>query len=143
MISDNFTPYSALAGGLVIGLAAALLFSLNGKILGNSGIIARALFYFRYKSTWEIFFVFGLFLGALIMRILTQDWVAVEINAGVIQLIIAGFLVGFGTNMGSGCTSGHGICGLARFSKRSLVATLIFMITGILTVFLTHHVIGK
>jgi uncharacterized membrane protein YedE/YeeE len=129
-----------LIGGALIGSAAALLLFLNGRIAGISGILAGI---FSSSSgaerLWRGAFVIGLVGGAAIYSLIFGH-LAVELQAGDFTLIIAGLLVGFGTRLGSGCTSGHGVCGLARRSPRSLLATMTFMGVGILTVFLMRHI---
>lgn len=139
---ENFTPNSSLIGGMLIGLSAAILILFNGKIMGISGIIGRSMFVFKDKSFWRVFFLIGIVFGALLFRIITQSRLQILIEASFLKLIVAGFLVGIGTNLGSGCTSGHGICGMARFSKRSIWATMIFMLSGIITVFVFKHFPG-
>jgi uncharacterized membrane protein YedE/YeeE len=132
---------SALLGGILIGLSAALLLLFNGRIAGISGIVNGV----TWRSTrsewaWRAAFLAGLMLaGALAMRILGQHTPS---PVGSPVLVIAGLLVGYGTTLGNGCTSGHGVCGLGRLSKRSLVAVLVFMATAIVTVFITRHVLG-
>jgi uncharacterized membrane protein YedE/YeeE len=129
----NIAYVHGLIGGMLIGTAAVILFWFNGRIMGVSGITSRLLSAKADKDHWwELAFVFGLVLGGLIYQMIFP--VAVGINASGWGLMAAGFLVGFGTVIGSGCTSGHGICGMARSSKRSIVATIIFMFMGILTV---------
>lgn len=139
---ENFVPLQAFSGGILIGIAATLLLLLNGKILGASGIIARALFCYQGKSFWEVFFLAGLVLGAFFYQFTVKEPLAIVIDASVSILIIAGLLVGFGTSLGSGCTSGHGVCGIARFSMRSVIATMAFMLSGIITVYIVRHVLG-
>lgn len=130
---DTFTPFASLAGGALIGLAAALLLLLNGRIAGISGIAGGLLAAETGARAWRILFLLGLIAGAVAM-----SWFGVaarpEIAAGWPLLVSAGVLVGFGTRLGGGCTSGHGVCGLGRLSGRSLVATLTFIVTGVLTV---------
>ena len=138
---SNFTPWSALAGGILVGLAAASFLLLNGRIAGISGILGGLLTPFKGDIAWRSAFMLGL-LGAPAVWLLAADLPAIEINAGYPALIIAGLLVGVGTRYGSGCTSGHGVCGLSRLSPRSLVATLSFMATGFITVFVIRHVLG-
>ncbi len=140
---ENFTPFSALVGGMVIGISATILLFFNGKILGISGIISRVLLGFQDKSVWQIVFLIGLIVGTLLYRLFFPDQLSLSIDASEKVLIAAGLLVGFGTNLGSGCTSGHGICGIARFSKRSIVATIIFMLAGMLTVYVVKHIMGS
>ncbi len=139
---SNFTPLSGLAGGLMIGAAAALLLLLNGRIAGISGIAGGIFSGAGEERLWRIAFVAGLVVGPLAVAAVTGDMPVVEIAAGWPLLIVAGLLVGFGTRLGSGCTSGHGVCGLARLSPRSLAATATFMIVAGATVFVVRHVIG-
>ena len=136
---ENFTPVSGLAGGLLIGLAAALLLLLTGRIGGVSGIVGGLLVRKGSEAGWRAAFVAGLLLGALAYVLATGDALAVRMQASLPVLAAAGLLVGFGTRLGSGCTSGHGVCGVARLSKRSIAATATFCGVAILTVFLTHH----
>jgi hypothetical protein len=138
----NFTPVTALIGGLLIGLASVLLMLFNGRIAGISGILGGLLPPARGDTTWRLAFVLGLVLGGLIFVYAGGDLHAIEIEAETPVLIGAGLLVGFGTRLGSGCTSGHGICGIGRLSPRGIVATLIFMGVAIVTVFVTRHLIG-
>ena len=138
---ENFTPVSGLVGGLLIGLAAALLLLLNGRISGISGIVGGLLAPKCADIGWRVVFVAGLVLGAFIYMLATGDAIPISMQASLPVIVVAGLLVGFGTRLGSGCTSGHGICGIARLSRRSIVATLVFMGVAILTVFLTRHVI--
>ena len=120
-------------GGCLIGLATTIMLYVNGRITGNSGILG-GLWTLNFKTdAWKIFYLAGLVLGTLLYDFIGGD-VDYQLKADYPIIIVAGLLVGYGTRLGSGCTSGHGICGLARFSKRSLVATLTFMGTGILTV---------
>ena len=138
---ENFTPVSGLVGGLLIGLAAALLLLLNGRISGISGIVGGLLVRNSSEAGWRAAFVAGLLLGASAYVLATGEAVLVRMQASLPVLVAAGLLVGFGTRLGSGCTSGHGICGIARLSKRSIAATAMFFGVAILTVFLTHHVL--
>jgi uncharacterized membrane protein YedE/YeeE len=125
----HFTPWSSLAGGVLIGLAAAMLVLLNGRI---GGLVAAR----RGDTTWRVAFVLGLFAAPLVMLLYAT---APRIAAGAGTLVVAGLLVGLGTSYGSGCTSGHGVCGLSRLSPRSLVATAAFMAAGVATVYLARH----
>ena len=136
---ENFTPISGLIGGLLIGLATTLMLLLNGRIAGISGIVGGLLTRKGSEVGWRAMFVAGLLLGALVYMLATGGALLVRIEASLPIVVVAGLLVGFGTRLGSGCTSGHGVSGLARFSKRSIVATSVFMGAGIVTVFLTHH----
>lgn len=138
---ESFTPVSGLVGGLLIGLAAALLLLLNGRISGISGIVGGLVVPKESDAGWRVAFVAGLLLGALAYVLATGDAVLVRMQASLPVLVVAGLLVGFGTRLGSGCTSGHGVCGIARLSKRSIAATAVFFGVAILTVFLTRHVI--
>ena len=136
-----FTPYSALAGGMLIGLAAALFAALNGRIAGISGIVGGLLVPRAGDVAWRIAFVAGMFAaprGWLVFTRLPE----IRIDAGFPLLIVAGLVVGLSTRYGAGCTSGHGVCGIARLSPRSIVATLAFMSTGFATVFVMRHLIG-
>ena len=136
---ENFTPISGLIGGLLIGLATTLMLLLNGRIAGISGIVGGLLTRKGSEVGWRAMFVAGLLLGAFVYMLATGGALLVRIEASLPIVVVAGLLVGFGTRLGSGCTSGHGVSGLARFSKRSIVATSVFMGAGIVTVFLTHH----
>jgi len=138
---ENFTPVSGLIGGLLIGLAAALLLLLNGRLSGISGIVGGLLAPKGSDAGWRVVFVAGLLLGAFIYVLATGDAMLVRMQASLPVLVVAGLLVGFGTRLGSGCTSGHGVCGISRLSRRSIVATSAFFGVAMLAVFLTHHVI--
>jgi uncharacterized membrane protein YedE/YeeE len=133
-----FTPWTALAGGALIGIAAALLLALNGRVAGVSGILA-AFIQERGRAAWQGAFVVGLVAGAGLASLAGLG----EMRASPVarpMLLIAGLLVGFGTRMGGGCTSGHGVCGVGRLSVRSMVATCAFLAAGIATVFVVRHV---
>lgn len=138
---NAFTPLSALAGGVVIGLAAAMLILFNGRIAGISGIIGGLLRPRSGETGWRIAFLAGMLVAPILYGALV-GLPEIRIDAGVPMLLAAGLLVGFGTRYGSGCTSGHGVCGLARLSPRSLIATLLFMAAGFTTVYLVRHVFG-
>ncbi|MFH1805888.1 MAG: YeeE/YedE family protein [Pseudomonadota bacterium] len=139
---ENFTPLSALIGGGLIGLASGLYLILNGRIAGISGIVGTLLTP-NGSERWEkLAFVAGLIIGPLLMIALPGFAVESVVRASWPVIILGGILVGFGTRLGSGCTSGHGICGLSRLSPRSLVATLAFMAAGFVTVFILRHLIG-
>jgi len=129
----NFTPVSALTGGMLIGLSVALFFILNGRMIGISGIASNFLIS-KNNRIENFLFLFGLILGPLIYSLISGQEVIISISSSLILLIIAGVLVGFGTRLSSGCTSGHGISGISRFSLRSIIATITFMLVGILTV---------
>ena len=135
----SFSPWPALAGGVLIGLAATLLALANGRVAGISGIIGGLLRPSLPDALWRAAFVAGLVVAPIAYVILSPA-PEIIIDAGYPTLIVAGFVVGIGTRYGAGCTSGHGVCGLSRLSPRSLVATLLFMAAGFATVFLTRHI---
>lgn len=137
---ENFTPVSGLIGGLLIGASAALFLLLNGRIAGISGILGGALEQASADGAWRYAFLAGLVAAPAAWAAFVP--VAVEIEASTPLLIAAGLLVGFGTRLGSGCTSGHGVCGISRLSVRSIAATFTFMAFGFLTVFVMRHMIG-
>jgi uncharacterized membrane protein YedE/YeeE len=136
-----FTPWTATAGGILIGGAAAFLLIGNGRIAGVSGILGRALARARGDTLWRLLFLLGLPLGGLGVGAL-RGGLEIQLSASPPTLVLAGLLVGFGTQLGNGCTSGHGVCGMARGSRRSIVATLVFMATAMLTVFVVRHGLG-
>ena len=131
---ENFTPVSGLIGGLMIGAAASALVLLNGRIAGISGIVGGALTPAKGELAWRLAFIVGLVIGPLLVAAARGGMIPVTLQASGATLALAGFLVGFGTRMGAGCTSGHGVCGLSRLSPRSLVAVVLFMLTAMLTV---------
>ena len=138
---NNFTPWTSLAGGMLLGLASALFILVNGRILGISGIVGGV---FRPTSGdvgWRLSFLLGM-LVAPSLYFLVAEPDSVRIDAGWATVLVAGLLVGIGTRYGAGCTSGHGVCGLSRLSPRSLVATLVFMGAGFVTVYLARHGLG-
>jgi len=137
----DFTPWSALGGGVLIGLAVALFVLFNGRIAGISGIVGGLLRPAPGERGWRIAFLLGLVAAPLVYA-LAAPLPAMHINAGTGTLIAAGLLVGIGTRYGAGCTSGHGVCGLARGSARSLAATLAFMGAGFATVFIVRHLLA-
>ena len=134
----HFTPWSSLAGGMLIGAAAAVLVLLSGRIAGISGIVGGLLALRRGDIAWRLAFIGGLLVAPVALFFHSMN---PRLDAGVGTLLDAGQLVGLGTRYGAGCTSGHGVCGLSRLSPRSLVATLAFMGAGFLTVFLIRHVL--
>jgi uncharacterized membrane protein YedE/YeeE len=138
----HFTPWTALGGGLLLGLASALFILLHGRILGISGILGGLLTPKAGDANWRLAFLLGLFAApATFMTLAPADLVAApRIEADTVIVVIAGLLVGYGTRLGSGCTSGHGVCGLSRLSPRSLAATAAFMAAGFLTVFIVRHI---
>ena len=131
----NFTPINSLLGGICIGLAATILLLANGRIMGISGILSDIIsFNEKDQISWRIVFVIGVLIGPFLYLMIFQDFKS-EMVADRILLIQAGLLVGLGTSIGSGCTSGHGICGISRLSIRSIVATFIFVVSGVVTVY--------
>jgi len=137
----HFTPWASLAGGLLIGVAAAMLLLLNGRIAGISGIVGGLLAPRRHDLGWRLAFVLGLLAAPALWR-LAGGAFEMRIDTGFATLAAAGLLVGIGTSYGSGCTSGHGVCGVSRLSPRSLVATAAFMLAGFATVFVARHVLA-
>jgi uncharacterized membrane protein YedE/YeeE len=138
---QNFTPVNAASGGVLIGIAVAILLFFNGRIAGISGIFGGLFNFKKHDTAWRLAFLAGLVFSASIWC-LVADLPAIQLDASLSTIFVAGILVGVGTSFASGCTSGHGVCGLSRISPRSLVATLIFMATGIVTVFIVRHVLG-
>ena len=134
----SFTPWTALSGGIILGLASALFILVNGRILGISGILGGLLRPRAGDTAWRVAFILGLLAAPLVYSVWTPI-PAARVDAGWGTIIVAGLLVGLGTRYGSGCTSGHGVCGLSRLSPRSLVATLSFMGAGFLTVFVLRN----
>jgi uncharacterized membrane protein YedE/YeeE len=139
---NAFTPEAALAGGVLIGLAAVLFALFNGRIAGISGIVGGLLKPERGDVAWRIAFLAGLVGAPALYKLAAGGWPDVHIDAGLGRLLIGGLLVGIGTRYGSGCTSGHGVCGLSQRSPRSLVATLVFMGVGFATVYFARHLAG-
>ena len=133
----NFTPISALTGGLLIGLSVALFFILNGRMIGVSGIASNFLIS-KDKKSENLLFLVGLILGPLIYTFILGREINILISNSLPLLTVGGILVGFGTKLSSGCTSGHGISGISRFSLRSIIATITFMIVGMLTVLIKN-----
>ena len=130
----NFTPYSSLIGGLIIGVAVVLFFITTGRLAGISGIVSSTLEKNENKFS-NLLFIIGLVLGPLVFIFFSQNDVVFKMTSSIPLIIIGGLLVGAGTKIGRGCTSGHGICGISRFSMRSILATIIFMIFAMITVF--------
>lgn len=139
---EHFTPFSASIGGALIGLSAVFLMALNGRIAGISGIASGAVFGPAGDRWWRVAFVMGLIAAPLLYAIATGSMPAFELNASWPLIIAGGLLVGFGTRLGSGCTSGHGVCGLSRLSIRSLVSVAIFMGAGMATVAILKAALG-
>jgi len=139
----NFTPLTALAGGSLIGLSTVFLLLTSGQIAGVSGLVQGALINESIRKRGDcLLFLGGLVLGSFLHRMLTGTEASITLNASVLVLVLGGILTGFGTSLGGGCTSGHGICGLSRRSVRSLVATVTFMAAGVATVYMVRHVLG-
>ena len=138
---SHFTPWTSLAGGVLLGIAAALFILVNGRILGISGIVGGLMQRAPGDAGWRIAFLLGMLAAPATFLLFAPAGFlpAPRIEAGFGTVVIAGLLVGFGTQYGAGCTSGHGVCGLSRLSPRSLVATLAFMAMGFVTVFLLRH----
>jgi uncharacterized membrane protein YedE/YeeE len=137
----HFTPAASAAGGVLVGLGAAIFLLANGRVLGVSGIVRGLLPPQRGDAGWRLTFLAGLFAAPWAWQ-LFAPLPPMRFDAGAAQLVLAGLLVGWGTSEGSGCTSGHGVCGLSRLSPRSMVATVAFMATGFATVFVLRHVVG-
>ncbi|MCZ6553116.1 MAG: YeeE/YedE family protein [SAR324 cluster bacterium] len=138
----EFDPISSLAGGVLIGIAAGVLWVFNGRLAGISGIFGDALGIRLPEIGWRWMFVAGLIAGGVAMYAIEPGYFPRGVQGALPVAIAGGLLVGIGTRMGSGCTSGHGVCGIARVSPRSIAATLIFMATGGITVFVTNHLLG-
>lgn len=138
---NHFTPWSSLAGGVLLGLASALFILFNGRVLGISGILGGLLRPRAGDAGWRIAFIAGLLAAPAVWSLFAAP-VVPRIDATPALLVVAGLLVGWGTRYGSGCTSGHGVCGLSRMSPRSLVATLAFMGTGFASVFVMRHLLA-
>ena len=139
---ENFTPVSAIAGGALIGLSAAVLWLANGRIAGISGIVGGMLEPLNADFAWRAAFVAGLMVASLLYHWAGGPLPDLSSAAPFAVVVAAGLLVGFGTRLGSGCTSGHGVCGVARVSPRSLAATAVFLLTAAGTVFVTRHFLG-
>ncbi len=139
---DSFTPLSAALGGFLIGLSAVLFMALNGRIAGISGIVAGALTPVKGDWAWRAAFVAGLILSPLVAWLAISEKPAVTFTHPIWLTALGGLLVGFGARLGGGCTSGHGVCGMARLSKRSIAATGTFMATALATVFILHRILG-
>jgi uncharacterized membrane protein YedE/YeeE len=143
VIQTAFTPWQSLAGGILIGLASVLLMLSLGRIMGATGILAGVLTPFVHPDTgWRLAILAGMVSGPLALMVLTGSMPAVDVPVSMPMLVLGGFLVGIGVTYGSGCTSGHGVCGMARLSRRSIAATLTFMVTTGLTVYIIRHVLG-
>ncbi len=139
---ENFTPIASLIGGVLIGLAAVGMQFFTGRIGGISGIYGGLLNADRGDTAWRVWFIGGLMVGALIMSVATPERLDIVIHKSELAIIVAGLLVGIGARLGSGCTSGHGVCGIGRLAPRSLVATAVFMTTGVIAAIVVNHVFG-
>jgi uncharacterized membrane protein YedE/YeeE len=143
MIETTFTPWASLAGGVLIGLAATLLMLVHGRIMGATGILAGLVMpASRTDFAWRAALVAGMICGPVTLWLLTGIWPEAQVTVPLPLLLLSGVIVGVGVSYGGGCTSGHGVCGIARLSPRSIVATLIFMVSTFAAVFLLRHVIG-
>lgn len=136
---EHFTPWASLSGGILIGIAAAALLLFSGRVAGVSGILGSLLAPWRADTAWRVLFIAGLLAAAPVAELVLGRDVEARIDSPFPVLALAGLLVGLGTSYASGCTSGHGVCGLSRLSPRSLVATLAFMAAGMATVFFARH----
>jgi uncharacterized protein len=139
---EHFTPLASLIGGMLIGLSASMLLLCDGKIAGVSGIVAGMLSPAKHDTLWRVVFIAGLLIGGFLLRVFSPQIFAISIPRSWGALILAGLLVGFGTRLGNGCTSGHGVCGLSRGARRSLIATITFIATGAVTVYVINHLLG-
>jgi uncharacterized protein len=139
---ENFTPVSAVSGGILIGLSVTLLLLCNGRIAGISGILGGLIAGGKAELSWRIAFLTGIVLGAFLFHWFWPQFYQPRTGFPPGLLALAGFMVGFGTRMGNGCTSGHAICGIARLSLRSAVATVMFMTAGFITVYVVRHLAG-
>lgn len=138
----NLTPFASLAGGMLIGLSASILLLMNGRIAGISGIVAGILKPASMEWGWRLYFIGGLIVAGLIGSIISPGAFAIATPRSLPIFLIAGVLVGFGTRLGGGCTSGHGVCGLSRGSLPSLAATVTFVLAGVITVYVVNHLLG-
>jgi hypothetical protein len=139
---EHFTPVASLFGGMLIGLSASALLFFDGKIAGISGIVGGLLSPTRNDTLWRVLFIAGLLAGGLLFSVFSPQAFEIGITRSSGAFILAGLLVGFGTRLGNGCTSGHGVCGISRFSPRSLIATVTFMVTAIATVYVINRLLG-
>ena len=143
LLETTFTPLASFGGGMLIGLAAVLLMLGLGRIFGATGILSGLVFFEnRDELAWRAALVLGMVLAPGLIAIVTGTMPAISVPVGPVMIVVGGLIVGFGASLGSGCTSGHGVCGLSRLSVRSLVAVPTFMATAAVTVFLVRHVFG-
>src|SRR5712691_3755074 len=138
---EHFTPLASLIGGMLIGLSASMLLLCDGKIAGVSGIVADMLSPAKHDTLWRIVTVAGLLTGGFLLGLFSPQTFAINLARSWSALVLAGLLVGFGTRLGNGCTSGHGVCGVSRLSTRSIVATATFIFTGAVVVFVVNHML--
>lgn len=142
-METTFTPYMSLFGGSLIGLSAVLLMMFHGRIMGATGILAGVLFPESKEAMgWRLAIVLGMISGPLLLLAVFGYGTTVDVPVSRVALVIGGLIVGIGVTFGAGCTSGHGVCGMARISQRSIVATLVFMVATAATVYVTRHLIG-
>lgn len=139
---EGFTPVMSSVGGILIGLAALALLLANGRIAGISGITAGVLHPKKGNTLWRILFIVGLLLGALTIRQFHPDAMDIRIDVSTAAILLGGFLVGMGTRIGNGCTSGHGVCGVGRLARRSIVASAVFFTFAVLSTWLIRHFAG-
>jgi len=139
---ENFTPIASLIGGIFIGISASAMLVLNGKIAGISGIVGGLFGSKRSDILWRVAFIAGLFVGGSILRVLYPGAFEFGIVRSGGSLVAAGFMVGFGARVANGCTSGHGVCGVSRMSMRSIVATMLFIVSGAAAVYVVNHLLG-
>jgi hypothetical protein len=139
---EGFTPVLSTIGGILIGLAAIGLLFANGRIAGISGITAGVLRPQKNNTLWRVLFIAGMLVGALLIRWFHPDAMAIRIDVSNAAVLLGGFLVGIGTRIGNGCTSGHGVCGVGRLAPRSIVASIVFFALAVLTTWLIRHVAG-
>jgi len=143
MIETTFTPLQSLGGGALIGLATVLLMATMGRIMGATGILAGLLQPTdRHDWSWRAAILLGMISGPIVINMLTGEMPQVQVPISTTMLVVGGFIVGIGVTFGAGCTSGHGVCGMARLSPRSIAATLTFMLTTAITVYVIRHVLG-
>ncbi|WP_375264435.1 YeeE/YedE family protein [Planktotalea sp.] len=143
MIETAFTPFQSLGGGALIGLAAVLLMGTMGRIMGATGILAGLMQPASLSDwSWRAAVLLGMVSGPIVVMLITGEMPAVQVPISTTMLVVGGFIVGIGVTYGAGCTSGHGVCGMARLSPRSIAATLTFMLTTAITVYLIRHVFG-
>jgi uncharacterized protein len=141
-MTSSFSPVSSTIGGVLLGIAASILLLANGEVCGISGILGGAAFAVRGDRAWRLVFLGGLLAGGAVVSWVDRSALALASEQSIWLAAVSGALVGIGTRMGDGCTSGHGLCGIARFSGRSIVATLVFMATAAATVFVVRHLLG-